>query len=474
MVTELFADQPSTTVSSGGTDAPASGTSESWTVASSSSFPAAATGVSQFHIADAAVASSSEIILVTNVSGTTWTVTRGAESTTPVAHIAGFTVYQVVTAGWLNTVALQSSNAGTAFYALTSGTAYSATSSLTAGTAYYAFTAGTAYSATSAASAVTAGTASYSLTSGTAYASTTSSGTVTSALTAGTAYFATSAGSALTAGTAFYSLSSGTAAYALTSGTAFASLTAGTASYANSAGTAFYALTSGTAFAATSAVTAGTASYSLTSGTAFAAAKAGTAYTAGGLQSATTNVITSAAAAPSTGQVLTATSSTAADWAAPSAALGSGSSGAKAAITGTALTDIGPTYSVSGGIAAAGVVYCVTAFINPTANTSADSATIGVYWGGITGTLLCFTSFTPAITSSNDPTVAEAYVYFSSTTACTSCIEAIASSSASVGWASTTGLSTGGAENITLGWSWASVTGSPSATPEFAIAQRLV
>ena len=62
-------------------------------------FGAAATGVSQFHVADPAAPS--EMIAVTNVSGTTWTVTRGAESTIPVQHAAGFTVYQVTTAGFL-------------------------------------------------------------------------------------------------------------------------------------------------------------------------------------------------------------------------------------------------------------------------------------------------------------------------------------------------------------------------------------
>ena len=72
---------------------------ETWTVASSSMFGAAATGVSQFHVADPAAPS--EMIAVTNVSGTTWTVTRGAESTIPVQHAAGFTVYQVTTAGFL-------------------------------------------------------------------------------------------------------------------------------------------------------------------------------------------------------------------------------------------------------------------------------------------------------------------------------------------------------------------------------------
>jgi hypothetical protein len=39
-----------------------------------------------------------EIMLVTNVSGTTWTVTRGVEGTTTVAHTAGFTVKQNLTA----------------------------------------------------------------------------------------------------------------------------------------------------------------------------------------------------------------------------------------------------------------------------------------------------------------------------------------------------------------------------------------
>jgi parallel beta-helix repeat protein len=98
---ETFANNPSTTVSSGGTTAPSPGTTETWTVASSSSFPAAATGTSQFHVGDPVLPT--EVIAVTNVSGTTWTVTRGAEGTTPVARAAGFTVQQVVTAGPLGT-----------------------------------------------------------------------------------------------------------------------------------------------------------------------------------------------------------------------------------------------------------------------------------------------------------------------------------------------------------------------------------
>lgn len=99
---ELFANQAQTTVSSGGTTAPAAGTSQTWTVASSSGFPAASSAASPptfFRITDPNL--SSEKILVTNVSGTTWTVTRGAEGTTPVAHASGFTVQNVLTAAAL-------------------------------------------------------------------------------------------------------------------------------------------------------------------------------------------------------------------------------------------------------------------------------------------------------------------------------------------------------------------------------------
>lgn len=100
---EAWADYPATTVSSGGTTAPSPGTVESWTVASSAGFPPIVTGASQFHVADKALPG--EVVAVTTVSGTTWTVTRGADSTTPAAHAAGFTVVQVITAGWLGRVA---------------------------------------------------------------------------------------------------------------------------------------------------------------------------------------------------------------------------------------------------------------------------------------------------------------------------------------------------------------------------------
>jgi hypothetical protein len=98
---ESFTNDATTTVATGGTTAPGSGTVQTWTVASSSKFPVAnATAGTQFHVAD--VLLPTEKILVTNVSGTTWTVTRGDEGTTPVAHSGGFTIQQVTTAGWLN------------------------------------------------------------------------------------------------------------------------------------------------------------------------------------------------------------------------------------------------------------------------------------------------------------------------------------------------------------------------------------
>ena len=100
---ELFSNQASTTVSSGGTTAPAAGTVQTWTVASSTGFPAAsntAVPPTFFRITDPA--SSTEKMIVTNVSGTTWTVTRGAEGTNPVAHSSGFTVQNVIDAAALN------------------------------------------------------------------------------------------------------------------------------------------------------------------------------------------------------------------------------------------------------------------------------------------------------------------------------------------------------------------------------------
>ena len=100
MAEEVFSNDAQTVVSSGGMSAPAAGTSETWTVASPGVFPTAASTASRpttFHVADTALPA--EVIAVTDTSGAIWTVTRGAEGSTPVAHSPGFSVRQVVTAG---------------------------------------------------------------------------------------------------------------------------------------------------------------------------------------------------------------------------------------------------------------------------------------------------------------------------------------------------------------------------------------
>jgi hypothetical protein len=106
MSVDLFTDYYRWTVSSGGTTAPVAGTSETWTVASSTGAPTVTAGVSQFRIVDAAdPGAPPEIIIVTNISGTTWTVTRGGEGAAPWAHVAGWTAIPVLTADALNTLA---------------------------------------------------------------------------------------------------------------------------------------------------------------------------------------------------------------------------------------------------------------------------------------------------------------------------------------------------------------------------------
>lgn len=95
MATEVWANLASATVTSGGTTAPSAGTVQTWTL-SGATFPAISSTASPPTIAYASdPAAPSEVFLITNVSGSTATVTRGADGTTPVTHAAGFTVNQV-------------------------------------------------------------------------------------------------------------------------------------------------------------------------------------------------------------------------------------------------------------------------------------------------------------------------------------------------------------------------------------------
>lgn len=97
----VFANDAFTTATSTyGTTSPASGTSESWVMTSNTGFPVASASAAPptwWHLVDQALPS--ETIAVTANPSTSWTVTRGAEGTTPVAHAAGATYYAVVSAG---------------------------------------------------------------------------------------------------------------------------------------------------------------------------------------------------------------------------------------------------------------------------------------------------------------------------------------------------------------------------------------
>jgi hypothetical protein len=86
MTIELLSDNAATTL----TSSPASGAT-SFTVASSTGFPAAVTGTSQFR-----VIIGTEIVTVTNVSGTTWTCVA-----TSAAHSSADVVTHVLTASSL-------------------------------------------------------------------------------------------------------------------------------------------------------------------------------------------------------------------------------------------------------------------------------------------------------------------------------------------------------------------------------------
>jgi hypothetical protein len=85
---ELFANNAATTLSAAITTAVAT----TLTVTSATAFPS--TGNFRVRV-------DSEIMLVTGVSGTTFTITRGAESTTAATHLNGATVTHVLTAGGL-------------------------------------------------------------------------------------------------------------------------------------------------------------------------------------------------------------------------------------------------------------------------------------------------------------------------------------------------------------------------------------
>lgn len=127
MATELFANNASTTLASG-----ASGVATTFTVTSSANFPAASTSSgTQFRAVLTVAGTVVEYVTVTNVSGTTWTVTRQSEDATryPAGALSsGTTITQVVTAASLPLAGLQQRATATATTAsIASGASTTAT-----------------------------------------------------------------------------------------------------------------------------------------------------------------------------------------------------------------------------------------------------------------------------------------------------------------------------------------------------------
>ena len=91
MAVEQYANNAQTTLASGITDA-----DSTLTVADASAFP----GRPQFRILV-----DEELMLVTAVSGTTWTVERGVEGTVAAAHSSGAAVIHILTAASLRAIA---------------------------------------------------------------------------------------------------------------------------------------------------------------------------------------------------------------------------------------------------------------------------------------------------------------------------------------------------------------------------------
>lgn len=105
--TDVLNNPNSAQVTSGGTTAPAAGTSEGWSVIEAAAWAAIGTaGLLQFRVVDQAqlgVTANYEVMVVTQrSSSSSWTVTRGAENTTPIAHKPGWVAVPASSAGAFN------------------------------------------------------------------------------------------------------------------------------------------------------------------------------------------------------------------------------------------------------------------------------------------------------------------------------------------------------------------------------------
>ena len=100
MAEELYVNDPGTTLAAAITSTGATTIS----VSSSTGYPS--TGNFRILV-------DTELMLVTSVSGTTWTVTRGIESTTAATHLNGVAVNHILTQGALDAIRINMNSSGT-------------------------------------------------------------------------------------------------------------------------------------------------------------------------------------------------------------------------------------------------------------------------------------------------------------------------------------------------------------------------
>jgi hypothetical protein len=156
------------------------------------------------------------------------------------------------------------------------------------------------------------------------------------------------------------------------------------------------------------------------------------------------------------------------------------------AISTSANTDIGPTFSVPGGLAAVGAAYRLKSVMNLTAvGTAGSVATVlAIYYGGLSGSSLVNLTLTNAATSVTGVigyVEVTGEVIFTSASAATSYLSASVVSPSGNGVApysrggtfNQTGLVTSSSSVLTLAWQFQAVTGGPSVIGVYSDISRI-
>jgi hypothetical protein len=318
-----------------------------------------------------------------------------------------------------------------------------------------------------------------------------SSGTATVALALADNTGSVSAAGAnppLGAGSVLTSITNNTAGWSTSAGTT------GSAGFATNSGTSTisgFATNAGTATVSGFATNAGTSTIAGFATNAGTATVSGTATIANALTDATGTVNVSSAAAPvAAGSVLISSSANTATWgidqgaafatnagtATVSATAGFATSagtasvgtlygiatGTKAIGTSTLVQDIGPTFSVAANSIASGTVLSVQAYVNFGAIAAAGTGTIGLWWNGVTGTLLTSQSLPSSLAT-------DSFLFTGNVLAVAAATIQAMLNGFELTSTTYTGLNSTSAANVlTLGISW-NHNGSGTVTPVFAL-----